>query len=126
MVAHRFLLAALILSPWALTRPARFKHLKESAILAVLLSLLYVSQTVGLAHTTASNSGFITGLFVIFVPLFLLVFFGRPPTAGPMGFVGPGPCRVMASDRRDQIREFRRRDHFDLGRDLRGPSARHR
>ena len=30
---------------------------------------------------SASNSGFITGLFVIFVPLFLLFFFGRPPTA---------------------------------------------
>ena len=81
MVAHRFLLAALLLSPWALTRPSRFKHLKESFLLAVLLFFLYVSQTVGLAFTTASNSGFITGLFVIFVPLFLLALFGRPPTA---------------------------------------------
>jgi len=80
MVAHRFLLSALLLAPWALTRPARFKHLKESFILAVLLVLLYVSQTIGLGYTTASNSGFITGLFVIFVPLFLLLFFGKPPT----------------------------------------------
>ena len=80
MVAHRFLLAALLLAPWALSRPTRFKHLKESAILALLLFLLYVSQTIGLAYTTASNSGFITGLFVIFVPLFLLFFLGRPPT----------------------------------------------
>jgi len=80
MVAHRFFLSALLLAPWALTRPARFKHLKESFILAVLLFLLYVSQTVGLGYTTASNSGFITGLFVIFVPLFLLLFFGKPPT----------------------------------------------
>jgi len=80
MVAHRFLLSALLLTPWALTRPARFKHLKESFILAVLLVLLYVSQTIGLGYTTASNSGFITGLFVIFVPLFLLMFFGKPPT----------------------------------------------
>jgi drug/metabolite transporter (DMT)-like permease len=80
MVAHRFLLSALLLSPWALTRPARLRHLKESAALAVLLVLLYVSQTVGLGLTTASNSGFITGLFVIFVPLFLLVFLRRAPT----------------------------------------------
>jgi drug/metabolite transporter (DMT)-like permease len=80
MVAHRFLLSALLLAPFALTRPARFKHLKESLILAVLLFLLYVSQTIGLGYTSASNSGFITGLFVIFVPLFLLVFFGKPPT----------------------------------------------
>jgi drug/metabolite transporter (DMT)-like permease len=80
MVAQRFLLSALLLAPWALTRAARFKHLKESFILAVLLFLLYVSQTIGLVYTSASNSGFITGLFVIFVPLFLLLFFGKPPT----------------------------------------------
>jgi drug/metabolite transporter (DMT)-like permease len=85
MVAHRFLLSALLLAPWALSRPTRFKHLKESAILAVLLFLLYVSQTIGLGYTSASNSGFITGLFVIFVPLFLLFFFGRPPTAVQWG-----------------------------------------
>lgn len=85
MVAHRFLLSALLLAPWALTRPARFKHLKESFILAVLLVLLYVSQTIGLGYTTASNSGFITGLFVIFVPLFLLLFFGKPPTTVQWG-----------------------------------------
>ena len=85
MVAHRFLLSAFLLAPWALTRPTRFKHLKESFILAVLLFLLYVSQTIGLGYTSASNSGFITGLFVIFVPLFLLFFFGKPPTAVQWG-----------------------------------------
>ncbi|MFI5361337.1 MAG: DMT family transporter, partial [Elusimicrobiota bacterium] len=85
MVAHRFLLSAFLLAPWALTRPTRFKHLKESAILAFLLFLLYISQTVGLGYTSASNSGFITGLFVLFVPLFLFLFFGRRPTAVQWG-----------------------------------------
>lgn len=85
LVAHRFILSAAFLAPWALTRPSRSKHLKESAILAVLLFLLYVSQTVGLGYTSASNSGFITGLFVIFVPLFLLIFLGKPPTAVQWG-----------------------------------------
>ncbi len=80
LVAHRFFLSAALLAPFALTRPSRAKHLKESFLLAVLLFLLYVSQTIGLVYTSASNSGFITGLFVIFVPLFLLFFFGRPPT----------------------------------------------
>lgn len=75
LVAYRFLIAAAVLLPWA-----RRKHLKESAILSVILVLLYISQTIGLRYTTASNSGFITGLFVIFVPLFLLVFFRKPPT----------------------------------------------
>jgi len=80
MVAHRFLLSALLLAPWALVRPARGRHLKESLILAVLLFLLYTTQTIGLGFTSASNSGFITGLFVIFVPVFLLFFFRKPPT----------------------------------------------
>lgn len=81
MVAHRFFLSALLLAPWALVRPSRFRHLREAAILAVLLFLLYATQTVGLGFTSASNSGFITGLFVLFVPVFLLAFFGKPPTA---------------------------------------------
>ncbi|MBI4370782.1 MAG: EamA family transporter [Elusimicrobia bacterium] len=80
LVAHRFLLAALLLAPWALSRPSRARHLKESAILAFFLFLGYATQTVGLAYTSVSNSGFITGLFVVFVPLFLLVFLRRPPT----------------------------------------------
>ncbi|MDE2491992.1 MAG: EamA family transporter [Elusimicrobia bacterium] len=80
MVSYRFLLSALLLAPWALSRPSRGRHLKESALLSVLLFLLYASQTVGLGFTTASNSAFITGLFVIFVPLFLMIFFGAPPT----------------------------------------------
>ncbi len=80
LVAHRFFLSAFLLAPFALTRPSRGKHLKESFFLAVLLFLLYVSQTIGLGYTSASNSGFITGLFVIFVPIFLLIFVGQPPT----------------------------------------------
>ncbi len=78
LVAYRFLLSAALLSPWALRRGAR-RLMKEAAILSALLSALYLTQTVGLRYTTASNSGFITGLFVVFVPLFLL--FKRPPTA---------------------------------------------
>ncbi len=81
MVCHRFLLSALLLAPWALVRPSRGRHLKESLILAVLLFLLYTTQTIGLGFTSASNSGFITGLFVIFVPIFLLFFFRKSPTA---------------------------------------------
>ncbi len=80
LVAHRFLLSALLLAPWALARPSRSRHLKEALLLAILLFLLYAAQTVGLAYTSASNSGFITGLFVIFVPLCLFFFFRKSPT----------------------------------------------
>jgi drug/metabolite transporter (DMT)-like permease len=42
-----------------------------SVIATVWLFLGYVLQTVGLHYTTASNSAFITVLYVVFVPLFL-------------------------------------------------------
>lgn len=80
LVAYRFILSALFLAPWALRRANPLAHLKEASILAAILGALYLTQTVGLQYTSASNSGFITGLFVIFVPLFLLLFFRKPPT----------------------------------------------
>lgn len=79
LVAHRFLLSAALLLPWVALRGRRWILMKEGAVLAAFLSVLYLSQTAGLVYTTASNSGFITGLFIFFVPLFLLVFLGRPP-----------------------------------------------
>jgi drug/metabolite transporter (DMT)-like permease len=80
LVAYRFLIAAAALLPWALRRKRLSAHLGESALLSAILATLYISQTIGLKHTTASNSGFITGLFVIFVPIFILLFRGVKPT----------------------------------------------
>ena len=37
--------------------------------MGVFLTAGYVFQTLGLEHTSASNAGFITGLFVVFTPL---------------------------------------------------------
>lgn len=45
--------------------------IRISVIATVWLFLGYVLQTVGLRFTTASNSAFITVLYVVFVPLFL-------------------------------------------------------
>jgi drug/metabolite transporter (DMT)-like permease len=45
--------------------------IRISVIATVWLFLGYVLQTVGLHYTTASNSAFITVLYVVFVPLFL-------------------------------------------------------
>ena len=80
LVGYRFILSAALLLPWVAKRPRKARYLKESSILAALLSALYISQTIGLKYTTASNSGFVTGLFVIFVPIFLLMFFKKRPT----------------------------------------------
>jgi drug/metabolite transporter (DMT)-like permease len=81
MVAYRFAIAAACLLPWALRRRRPQALLKEGFILSLLLLALYVSQTVGLGLTTASNCAFITGLFVVFVPLFLWAIFRRSLSA---------------------------------------------
>jgi drug/metabolite transporter (DMT)-like permease len=42
---------------------------RAGAVMGAFLTLGYVLQTFGLEHTTVSNAGFITGLFVVFTPL---------------------------------------------------------
>jgi drug/metabolite transporter (DMT)-like permease len=79
LVGYRFIFSALLMVPFVLRRKNAARHLKEGMILGTFLMLLYVTQTAGLQYTSAANSGFITGLFVFFVPLFLLVLFRDPP-----------------------------------------------
>lgn len=70
-VAYRFLLAAAVLAIPNITGLRRLPRAGWNA--AVLLGLFlaggYLTQTIGLAHTSASNAGFITGLYVVFTPL---------------------------------------------------------
>jgi drug/metabolite transporter (DMT)-like permease len=81
LVAYRFLIAGLLMSIYLLlTKRNIFQNLKHGFWLAVILWFLYVPQTVGLKYTTASNSGFITGLFIAFVPIFLKIIFKKNPT----------------------------------------------
>jgi drug/metabolite transporter (DMT)-like permease len=46
-------------------------------LLGGLIFVAYVLQTEGLARTTATNAGFITGLYVVFTPILGLVLFHR-------------------------------------------------
>jgi len=81
LVGYRFLLAGLILLIFLkLKRRPVLSGLRQSSLLAIFLFLLYIPQTIGLRYTTASNSGFITGLFVAFVPIFLLTIFKTRPS----------------------------------------------
>jgi len=81
LVAYRFLIAGTIMLAVVLAtgRPV-LKHVGPGIGLAIVLWLLYVTQTVGLKYTTASNSGFLTGLFVIFIPIFMRTLFRRKPS----------------------------------------------
>ncbi len=80
LVALRFLLAGLILLGYLIyKKKSIFVNLKSALFLSVILWILYISQTIGLVYTTASNSGFITGLFVAFIPLALWTLFKVKP-----------------------------------------------
>ena len=46
------------------------KNWKQGLILGSILSVVMISQTAGIKYTTASNSGFITGMFIVFIPVF--------------------------------------------------------
>ena len=57
-------------------------HITRQALIAgavtgIFLGLGYEFQTAGLRLTTASKSAFITGISVVLVPLFLILFWGR-------------------------------------------------
>ncbi len=81
LVGYRFLIAGSVLLIYLLVkRWPIFENLRKAIWVAFLLWMLYVPQTIGLKYTTASNSGFITGLFVAFVPFFLRTIFRRRPT----------------------------------------------
>ncbi len=78
-LSSRFLLASLLMY---LYRPNVFKGINSKFIRqAILAGLLlgggYIFQTLGLAKTTVSNTGFITGLYLIFTPLISLAILKR-------------------------------------------------
>jgi drug/metabolite transporter (DMT)-like permease len=57
-------------------------------LLGTLIFIAYILQTEGLARTTATNAGFITGLYVVFTPILALALFGQP--AGRAAWVAVG------------------------------------
>ncbi|OGF51864.1 MAG: hypothetical protein A2497_00790, partial [Candidatus Firestonebacteria bacterium RifOxyC12_full_39_7] len=77
-VAVRMGAAALLLAIIALYfKKNLLKNLKAGLILGSILSIVMISQTAGLKYTTASNSGFITGMFIVFIPVFSYLFYKR-------------------------------------------------
>ncbi|MDZ7766603.1 MAG: DMT family transporter [Melioribacteraceae bacterium] len=83
-ITFRFSLAAILLIPIFLLRKKHFSKelLYGGMILGVFLFLGFSTQTVGLKFTTASRSGFITGLMVVFTPILQLIIKRKPPTKG--------------------------------------------
>ena len=66
LLTTRFLLAsALMFLFLRIRKKTVWKDWGKGVIMGVILFVVYLPQTVGLKFTTASNSGFITGLFVV-------------------------------------------------------------
>ena len=74
-LAVRFALAAAALAPLYALKVTRRALLVGGGI-GVVLALAYFFQTTGLLFTTPTNSGLITGLFVVFAPLADRILFG--------------------------------------------------
>jgi drug/metabolite transporter (DMT)-like permease len=73
-LAVRFAIASVALAPVAAPRLRRAGW-KPATILGGLLALGYALQTAGLDRTSVSSTGFITGLYVVFTPLFAYALF---------------------------------------------------
>jgi drug/metabolite transporter (DMT)-like permease len=77
-LAVRFAISTIVLAPFAW---GSLRTLPRGGVLAgvgagALLGLAYGLQTAGLALTTVTSTGFITGLYVVFTPLIALALFG--------------------------------------------------
>lgn len=88
LVALRMGLAAGLLALFLVATPrgrlqlraaGRGALLRDGLLCGALLGLGFLLQIEGLQRTTASRSGFLTGLLVVFVPLFELVAFRKRP-----------------------------------------------
>lgn len=81
ILTFRFLLSALFVAIFLLiSRKNVFEGLKKWLLLWGAFSLVYITQTIGLQYTDVSNSGFITGMFLVFIPIFAWIFFRRKVT----------------------------------------------
>ncbi|WP_196257897.1 DMT family transporter [Pelagibacterium limicola] len=85
-MAGRYLLGGLVILPLALYENARRPEPltgRQWALIGFLSVNFFMGswlQQAGLLYTTVTNSGFLTGLYVFFVPLILLVVFRTPPS----------------------------------------------
>jgi drug/metabolite transporter (DMT)-like permease len=68
-LALRFAVAFVVLALAGGLRGMTRSELRTGGIIGLALFAGYASQTVGLQYTSASNAGFITGMFVVFTPL---------------------------------------------------------
>lgn len=81
----RFVLSSLVVLPFAwremknVSTPVDAGNARLMVVLGLVFFLAVVAQQAGMLTTSVSNAGFLTGLYVIFVPFFAWIMFRRPP-----------------------------------------------
>lgn len=77
----RYLLAAIILLPISFKsfKNIEKKTLKGGGLIGLAVFFGSVFQTVGLVYTTSSKSGFLTGMNVVFVTIFIAIIYRKMP-----------------------------------------------
>lgn len=96
-VGLRFGIAAIAVLPFALLEARKMKSMPTSKEFSgfgmVGLALLggAITQQIGLVTTTVTNTSFLTGLYVIFVPVFAVILYRR----FPHWIVWPGALMMM-------------------------------
>lgn len=75
LLMYRFFFSALLAIPFFIKNFRKNKkNLLKIIMLGIILYIAYLTQTIGLEYTTSSKSAFITGLYIIFTPIFALFF----------------------------------------------------
>src|SRR5262245_45849751 len=97
-VGLRFAVASFSMLPFAIREARRHQNALEAgdwtsfAVIGLLLFGGIISQQLGLMTTTVTNSGFLTGLYVVMVPLFAVVLFRQRPHV----VIWPGALLALA------------------------------
>lgn len=70
-LSQRFLLAFVLILPVSMVRGRRFdgEAIRQGSVMGLFLFGAYAFQTVALRYTSASNTGFLTGMNVVIVPV---------------------------------------------------------
>ena len=86
-LAVRFIIGSAAISLVA-ARRATWRTLKVGGSIGLVLAAAYLLQTFGLRNTTATNTGLITGLFIVFAPLANRILFGVRARLALWGAIG--------------------------------------
>jgi drug/metabolite transporter (DMT)-like permease len=78
-LAYRFTLATAIVAPvfWRRLLTLPRDGWRAGGLMGIFLTAGYIFQTFGLEHTSPSDAGFITGLFVVLTPVIGAIFLGQ-------------------------------------------------